>query len=77
MSSVQVNADGSLVPRKLNHPIRRYSMAPGTPNGGAFRSIAVDPRITTVRAGPGVVSYPIVTLQYSSTTPYQVSYHIE
>ena len=53
MSSVQVNADGSLVPRKLNHPIRHYSMAPGTPNGGAFRSIAVDQRITTVRAGPG------------------------
>jgi hypothetical protein len=28
-------------------------------------------------AAPGVGSYPIVTPQYSSTTLYQVSYHIQ
>ena len=48
MSAVQVREDGSLMPRKLNFPIKTYSMTPGTPNGGAFKAVALDPRITSL-----------------------------
>ena len=48
MSTVQMQEDGRLIPRKLNHPIKNYALTPGTPNGGAFRSIAMDPRLTSL-----------------------------
>ena len=41
----------------------------------AFHRAVIDQADAAVAAGIGL--YPIVTLQYSSTTLYQVSYHIQ